>query len=154
MPQGNEQRQMMEQMLDLGLFKKLAEFVLMKDQTQTQWLFIEKGALSVAIEDRLRTQLSDRLSLILQAINNYNQNSFSETGRAAQERQAILVRIRQEHDFVDGIENLYRAILQRQTIVALDHKNDERAMKPVQDPRTKNALEDVKRKAASDIEDT
>ena len=44
----------MEQMLDLGLFKKLAEFVLMKDQTQTQWLFTEKGALSVAVEDRLR----------------------------------------------------------------------------------------------------
>ena len=110
--------------------------------------------MSVAVEDRLRLQLSERLSLILQAIKNYNQNSFSGTGRAAQERQAILVRIRQEHDFVDGIENLYRAILQRQTIVALDHKNDERAMKPVQDQRTKNALEDVKRKAASDIEDT
>ena len=41
------------------------------------------------------------------------------------------MRIRQEQDFVDGIENLYQAILQRQTIVALDHKNDERAMKPV-----------------------
>ena len=69
----------MEQMLDLGLFKKLAEFVLMKDLTQTQWLFIEKGALSVAIDERLRLQLSERLSLILQAINNYNQNSFSGT---------------------------------------------------------------------------
>ena len=33
MPQGSEQRQMMEQMLDLGLFKKLAEFVLMRDQS-------------------------------------------------------------------------------------------------------------------------
>ena len=84
----------MEQMLDLGLFKKLAEFVLIKGQTQTQWLFTEKGALSVAVEDRLRSQLSERLSLILQAINNYNQNSFSGTGRAAQQRQAILVRIR------------------------------------------------------------
>ena len=121
----------MEQMLDLGLFKKLAEFVLMRDQTQTQWLFIEKGALSIAIEAHLRTQLSERLSLILHAINNYNQNAFEGTGRAAQERQAILLRIRQEHDFVDGIENLYRAILQRQTIVALDHKDDQRAMKPI-----------------------
>ena len=79
----------------------------------------------------MRSQLSERLSLILQAINNYNQNSISGTERANQERQAILVRIRQEQDFVDGIENLYQAILQRQTIVALDHKNDERAMKPV-----------------------
>ena len=66
-----------------------------------------------AIDDELRTQLSDRLRVILQAINSFASGGISQTSRAQQEKRAIIQHIRQEQDFLDGIEQVYRALIHR-----------------------------------------
>ena len=52
-------------MLDLGLYRKLSEYILLRDISQTRFLFQEKGSLKMEIEQRLRLQLSERINVIL-----------------------------------------------------------------------------------------
>jgi len=49
---------------------------------------------------------------------------ITQTDKAQQERNAILQRIREEQDFVEGIETVYKGLLQMQTIVALNIQVD------------------------------
>ena len=62
--------------------------------------------------------------MILQAINNYSFKGVLLEERAELEKQGILQRVREEQAFVDGIETVYRALLQMQTIVALGIQAD------------------------------
>ena len=112
---------MIVEMLDLQLFRKLAEMVLARDQIQAKFLLTEKGTLKIEMDKRLRLQLNERISQILQAINNYSLSGITETWRANQEREAILIHIREEMTYLEGIECVYRALLNRQTMTALDN---------------------------------
>ena len=73
------------------------------------------------LDSRLRQQLDDRISLILQATNNYNLNGLTETQQAQFEKQTILQKVGQEIEYLDGVEVVYRSLLNRQTITALEN---------------------------------
>ena len=69
-------------------------------------------------------QLTERLTLILQAIKNYSvQWAFNigseEDGQKTSDQRIILRKLHEEHEFVNGIDVVYRALLQMQTIVSL-----------------------------------
>jgi len=75
----------------LGLYKHMADLILRTEaQSEEQFIFTEKGALIESIDNRLRTQLNARISLILQAIKNYSLTGITKTEKAQQERLAIL----------------------------------------------------------------
>ena len=57
--------------------------------------------------------------MILQAIKCYSLAGITKTENAVEEREAILFRIREEQEFVEGIETVYQALLKMQTITAL-----------------------------------
>lgn len=121
---GANQQELMEKLLKEELYTKLAELVLERDQSQNQFLFTQKGALTLALDTKLRTQLHTKISLILQAIKNYYLAGITATERARSEQLAILNRIREEQNVIDGIEKVYRALLQMQSIVALNIQVD------------------------------
>jgi hypothetical protein len=53
---GADQKMLMEKMLDLGLYSKLAEYVLLEDSSQmySRFYFTEKGALKNSLDSRLQ----------------------------------------------------------------------------------------------------
>lgn len=56
----------------------------------------------------------------MQAIKSYSVTGIIKTERAELERKAILSKIQEEQDFVDGIEAVYKALLKMQIITGLD----------------------------------
>ena len=118
---GSDQKALVDKMLDLSLYSKLAEYVLLQENSQvsTRFQFTEKGALKNALDLRLQAQLTDRLSQILQALNHYSSKGNILDNGAEVEKRAILFKIREEQEFVNGIETVYRALLQMQTIISL-----------------------------------
>jgi len=74
------------------------------------------------LDQRLRQQLTERISLILQAVNSFGFGGIAETLKANQERGAILAHIAEELDYLEGIETVYRALLNRQTITAIENQ--------------------------------
>ena len=65
------------------------------------------------IEARLRSQLNDRIRVILQALKNYSLNGIIDNEKVRHEKLAILQRIGEEQEFLDGIETVFRALLER-----------------------------------------
>lgn len=143
-----DQRALMERMLDLGLYGKLAEFVLLEDanQMQSRFHFTEKGALKNSLDLRLQEQLTVRIRRILQALNHYSSKGARADEEDPSEQRGILRRIREEHDFVDGIEAVYQALMQMQTIVAIGIQADSRS-----NHFETEAIEETKFKIESDI---
>jgi len=45
---------MIVELLDLGLFKKLAQLVIERDSLQAKFLLTEKGTLKIELDNRLR----------------------------------------------------------------------------------------------------
>jgi len=45
---------MIVELLDLGLFKKLAQLVIERDPLQAKFLLTEKGTLKIELDNRLR----------------------------------------------------------------------------------------------------
>ena len=127
LPEGEHQRLLIREMLDLELFRKLAELTLTRDALQAKFVLTEKGTLKLEVDECLRMQLTKRLSLILQAINSCSLNRVADTWQAKHERQAILLRIADEREYLDGIEAVYQALLNRQTVTALENQA---AMRP------------------------
>lgn len=113
LPRGPQQLDLMEKILDLGLYRKLAQVVLEQDENQQNFVFTEKGALTQSLNDRLSYQIEDRLRLLLQAIKSFSVCGMSGTELTMRERNAILSKIREESEFVDGVEVVYQALLQR-----------------------------------------
>ena len=73
--------------------------------------------------------MSVKISTILQAINNLSSNLAAGNTKVTQQRaefeqNGILACIRREQEFIDGMETVYRALLQMQTIVALGIQSD------------------------------
>ena len=60
-----DQKELISRLLDLGLYRKLASCIQLRDMSQSRFLFTEKGSLKMEIEQRLRVQLSDRIGVIL-----------------------------------------------------------------------------------------
>lgn len=118
LPQGAEQEDLIEQLLNRGLYIKLAEFILLKNNCGA-FALTEKGSLVRLVDRKLKEQLNDRVSLILQEIKCYSLAGITKTEKAQYERMHILGKIREEQTFVDGIVTVYQALLQRQTLTAL-----------------------------------
>ena len=80
---------------------------------------------------------------------------MTETQQAQFERQTILQKIADELKYLEGIEIVYRSLLRRQTITALENQGDSlgssRDLQSVAAPEDVQAIEDTKRKIASDI---
>ena len=113
MPRGAEQRETMQRLFDLGLYNKLADLILLQDASESQFLFTERGSLKAEISTRLGEDCSKRFKMILQAINSFSHKGVTETEQAHQEKKAILWRIKEEMDFIEGIEVVFRALLKR-----------------------------------------
>ncbi len=63
------------------------------------------------IGKRIGEDFTKRFKLILQAINSFAFKGVTETEQALNEKKAILLRIKEEMDLVEGIEVVYRALL-------------------------------------------
>ena len=71
LPQGAQQEALIEQLLDLGLYRQLADFILIEN-SRGVFALTEKGSLVRSIDRRLKAQVSDKISLILSALKSYS----------------------------------------------------------------------------------
>jgi len=73
------------------------------------------------LDTRLRQQLSGNLAKILHAINSYSLDGITDNWQVRDKKSAILKHISDEIEQLDGLEGVYKALLNRQTITALEN---------------------------------
>lgn len=75
------------------------------------------------LHKRLQQQQA-RLSVLLQAVNNFNLRGRSYTVSSTAKQTAILEHVQSEKEFVAGIDSVFQAVIQMQTLMALEMQRD------------------------------
>lgn len=108
---------MTERMLDLGLYRKLAEVVMYTDANKIHFTYKVIGSLRQKLEARLATQKAEHIlgdNGVLKDIKNLTLHGMTVTQRASELKWHISRKIQREIDMIDGFKHIFRAIFTRE----------------------------------------
>ena len=119
------QNELTERMLELELYRKLAEVVMYMDVNKTHFTYKVIGSLREKLEARLATQKAERIlgdNGVLKDIKNLVLHGITVTQVASELKWHISRKIQREVDMIDGFKHIFRAIFTRERQQALNNQ--------------------------------
>ena len=112
-------------MLDLELYRKLAEVVMYTDANKTHFTYKVIGSLREKLEARLAIQRAERIlgdNGVLKDIKSLTVPGITVTQVASELKWHIARKIQGEIDMIDGFKHIFRAISTRERQQALNNQ--------------------------------